>query len=71
MQAPTLIIFLAVIVAVLVVIVALLLWHAFRQERDMKLKDDSIVREVRRNQKLVDYGVSQGLSRSAMLNVAK
>jgi len=35
------------------------------------LKDDSIVREVRRNQKLIDYGVSQGLSRSAMLDVSK
>ena len=35
------------------------------------MKDDSIVREVRRNQKLIDYGVSQGLSRSAMLDVSK
>ena len=46
MQTSTLIIILAVVVAVLVVLVALLLWHAYRQERDMKLKDDSIVREV-------------------------
>ena len=69
MQTSTLIIILASTVAVLVVLVALLLWHSYRQERDMKLKDDSIVREVRRNQKLIDYGVSQGLSRSAMLGV--
>jgi sensor domain CHASE-containing protein len=71
MQTSTLAIILAAVVAVLVVMVALLLWHSYRQERDMKLKDDSIVREVRRNQRLVDYGVSQGLSRSAMLNVLK
>ena len=69
MQTSTLIIILAVVVAVLVVIVALLLWHSYRQEHDMKLKNDSIVREVRRNQKLIDYGVSQGLSRSAMLDM--
>ena len=71
MQTSTLIIILGAAVVVLVVLVALLLWHSYRQERDMKLKDDSIVREVRRNQKLVDYGVSQGLSRSAMLEITK
>lgn len=71
MQTSTLIIILATAVAVLAVVVALLLWHSYRQERDMKLKDDSIVREVRRNQKLVDYGVSQGLSRSAMLDISR
>lgn len=69
MQTSTLIFILASTVAVLVVLVVLLLWHSYRQERDMKLKDDSIVREVRRNQKLIDYGVSQGLSRSAMLDM--
>ncbi|MBO4906971.1 MAG: hypothetical protein J5486_08075 [Bacteroidaceae bacterium] len=56
-------------VAVFVVVIPLLLWHSYRQERGLKLKDDSIVREVRRNQKLVDYSVSQGLSRSAILDV--
>ena len=71
MQTSTLIIILAVVVALLVVLVALLIWHSYRQERDMKLKDDSIVREVRRNQKLIDYGVSQGLSRSAMLGISE
>lgn len=69
MQISTLIIILALSVTVLVVLVAFLLWHAHRQERDMKLKDEALVREIRRNQKLVDYGVSQGLSRSAMVNL--
>lgn len=55
MQTSTLILLLAGAVVVLAVIVALMVWHSYRQERDMKLKDDSIVREVRRNQKLIDY----------------
>ena len=49
MTTTTIIILLATAVAVLAVLVALLLWHAHRQERDMKLKNDVIIREVKKN----------------------
>lgn len=53
-MTTTIIILLAVAVAVLVVLVALLLWHAHRQERDMKLKNDVIIREVKKNDHLME-----------------
>ena len=70
MQTPTVFSLLVITIVVLAVVVALMLWHAYCQERDIRQKNDVIVREVRRNQKLIDYGVSQGLSRSAMLDCA-
>ena len=42
-----------------------------RKDEDIKKKNDVIVREVRRNQMLIDYGVSQGLSRSTMLDMSR
>ena len=52
MTTTIIIIILASAVAVLVVLVALLLLHAHRQERDMKLKNDVIIREVQKNDHL-------------------
>ena len=52
MTTTTIIILLAAAVTVLVVLVALLLWHVQRQERDMKLKNDVIIREVKKNDHL-------------------
>ena len=59
------------IVAVLTAVVVVLLWLMHRKDEDLKQKNDVIIHEVRRNQKLIDYGVSQGLSRSAMLDMSK
>ena len=71
MQTSTLIIILASAVVVLAFIVVFLLWLMHRKDEDLKKKNDVIVREVRRNQTLIDYGVSQGLSRSTMLDMSR
>ena len=55
------------IVAVLTVLVVVLLWLMHRKEEDIKLKNDVIIHEVRRNQTIIDKAVQNGVSRAALL----
>jgi sensor domain CHASE-containing protein len=55
------------IVAVLMAVVVVLLWLIHRKDEDIKLKNDVIIHEVRRNQTLIDKAVQNGVSRAALL----
>ena len=52
-MTTTIIILLSASVLLLVMLLAALLWRLFRQSDDINLKNDAIVREVRRNQLLI------------------
>ena len=67
MSTDTLIILLAVTVLVLTAIVMLLLWHAYRQERHLKSKNEAIVREMHRCDQVIERAVKHGVSRAALL----
>ena len=67
MSTDTLIILLAVAVLVLTAIVLLLLWHAYRQERHLKSKNEAIVREMHRCDQVIERAVKHGVSRAALL----
>ena len=67
MQTSTIILMLVGIVAVLTVVVVVLLWLMHRKDEDIKQKNDVIVREVRRNQSIIDKAVQNGVSRAALL----
>ena len=58
------------IVAVLTAVVVVLLWLMHRKDEDIKLKNDVIIHEVRRNQAIIDKAVQQGLHRSTLLMIA-
>ena len=60
-------ILMAVALVVLAVIVELLVVRLFHKNDELKEKNDVIVREVRRNQQLIDRAVQNGVSRAAML----
>lgn len=67
MQTSTIILMLIGIVAVLMAVVVVLLWLIHRKDEDIKLKNDVIIHEVRRNQTLIDKAVQNGVSRAALL----
>ncbi len=67
MQTETLILILAATIAVLVMLVVFLVWHMSRKDSELHEKDQVIIREVRRNQTLIDRAVQHGVSRAAML----
>ena len=67
MSTDTLIILLAVAVLLLAAIVMLLLWHAYRQERHLKSKNEAIVREMHRCDQVIERAVKHGVSRAALL----
>ena len=67
METTTLMILMAAALVVLAVVVGLLLLRLFRKNDELKEKNDVIVREIRRNQKLIDKAVQNGVSRAAML----
>lgn len=67
MSPDTIIILLAVAVLVLAAIVMFLLWHAYRQERHLKSKNEAIVREMHRCDQVIDRAVKYGVSRAALL----
>ena len=67
METTTLIYLLVAIVAVLVLIVAFLVWRMSCKNDELQKKDDIIVREVRRNQAIIERAVQQGLHRSTLL----
>ena len=70
MQTSTIILMLVGIVAVLTTVVVVLLWLMHRKDEDIKLKNDVIIHEVRRNQAIIDKAVQQGLHRSTLLMMA-
>ena len=66
-ETTTLIVLLAVALLVLAVVVGVLVVQLFHKNDELREKNDVIVREVRRNQTLIDRAVQNGVSRSAML----
>ena len=63
-------ILMAAALVVLAIVVGLLVLHLFHKNDELKEKNDVIVREVRRNQMLIDRAVQHGVNRAAMLSVA-
>ena len=53
---------------VLAIVVGLLVIHLLHKSDELKEKNDVIVREVRRNQQLIDHAVQLGVKRGAMLS---
>lgn len=68
METTTLIVLLAVALVVMAVVVCALVVRLIHKNNELKEKNDVIVREVRRNQTLIDRAVQQGVSRAAMLS---
>ena len=69
-ETTTLIVLLAVALLVLAVVVGVLVVQLFHKNDELKEKNDVIVREVRRNQSLIDRAVQQGVSRATLLSMA-
>lgn len=67
-ETTTLIVLLAVALVVMAVVVCALVVRLIHKNNELKEKNDVIVREVRRNQTLIDRAVQQGVSRAAMLS---
>ncbi len=67
MEITTLIVLMAVALVVMAVVVAALVVRLIHKNNELKEKNDVIVREIRRNQALIDRAVQNGVSRSAML----
>ena len=53
---------------VLAIVVCLLILYLFHKSDELKEKNDVIVREVRRNQQLIDRAVQLGVKRGSMLS---
>ena len=60
----------AAALVVMAVVVGALVVRLIHKNNELKEKNDVIVREVRRNQTLIDRAVQQGVSRAAMLSVS-
>lgn len=69
METTMLMILMASALLVLTVIVGLLVIHLLHKSDELKEKNDVIVREVRRNQALIDRAVQLGVNRASMLTV--
>ena len=54
---------------VLAIIVGVLVIHLLHKSDELKEKNDVIVREVRRNQALIDRAVQLGVNRASMIPV--
>lgn len=67
MHTSTLILLLTGIIAVLVALVCFLVWRMARKDDELRHKNNVIVSEVERNQRLIDRAVSLGLNRAALL----
>ena len=67
MQTSSLVILLTGIIAMLVAIVGFLCWRIARNNDELRHKNNVIVSEVERNQRLIDRAVSLGLNRAALL----
>ena len=67
MESSTLIYLLIGIIMMLVCVVVFLMWRMTLKNDELRQKNDVIVREVRRNQTLIDRAVQHGLSRATLL----
>ena len=67
MEMTTMMILMATALVVLAVVVGLLILHLIHKSDELKAKNDVIVREIRRNQALIDCAVKHGVNRAAML----
>ena len=67
METTTLMILMAAALVILAIVVGVLVLYLFNKNDELKDKNDVIVREVRRNQLLIDRAVQNGVNRSAML----
>ncbi len=67
-ETTTLIVLMAVALVVMAIVVGALVVRLIHKNEELKEKNDVIVREVRRNQALIDRAVQQGVSRAAMLS---
>lgn len=67
METTTQMILMAVALVVLAVVVGLLTLRLFHKNDELREKNDVIVREVRRNQVLIDRAVQHGVKRSELL----
>ena len=67
METTILIILMAAALVILAIVVGVLVLRLFHKNDELKDKNDVIVREVRRNQLLIDRAVQNGVNRSAML----
>jgi flagellar basal body-associated protein FliL len=68
METTMLMILMASVLLVLAIVVCLLIFYLFRKSDELKEKNDVIVREVRRNQQLIDRAVQLGVKRGSMLS---
>ncbi len=68
METTMLMILMASALLVLAIVVCLLIFYLFRKSDELKEKNDVIVREVRRNQQLIDRAVQLGVKRGSMLS---
>lgn len=68
METTMLMILMASALLVLAIVVGLLILYLFRKGDELKEKNDVIVREVRRNQQLIDRAVQLGVKRGSMLS---
>ena len=68
METTMLMILIASALLVLAIVVCLLIFYLFRKSDELKEKNDVIVREVRRNQQLIDRAVQLGVKRGSMLS---
>lgn len=66
-MATTIIMILAATVAVLVALLALMVLLFWRKNSELRLKNEAIVREVRRSQNIIERAVRLGVSRAALL----
>jgi hypothetical protein len=67
MEMTIMMILMATALVVLAVVVGLLILHLIHKSDELKAKNDVIVREIRRNQALIDRAVKHGVNRAAML----
>ena len=67
MTSTTIIMILAVAVAVLTVVVAVMVWLFVRKNRELKQKNEVIIREIYHSQNIIERAVKHGVSRAALL----
>ena len=65
METTTLMILMAAALVILAIVVGVLVLHLLNKNDELRQKNDVIVREVHRNQELIDRAVQNGVRRSA------
>ena len=68
MEITTLMILMASALVILAIVVGVLLVHLFHKNDELREKNNVIVREIRRNQELIERAVHRGVNRAAMLS---